>query len=500
MNDNGQIGIQCSNCNASIPPSESKCPFCDAKLDHKMGSTETDDGEPEITDRVLPDIDPPDNRKIPHVIFYWDIGIVLFASLAVFLLISQTEFFQADRVSIAEKWIDEFYKDFSDSKNSNWRVESLHTASLDQTNLICIRDRNPIINLDFLLQKKREEFGFKQFFRYYTEEFDSARFADIQKRYPKDQLWLLISQNNTLFSLNFHFSFYAPEDKYPSFDKSNSKNVFQLYPKGIISVAGIIIFSVLFHVFILIYMRKLHFQAYIIYQQKRTNAIYKAKTLYNGAKAQYQAGETAKALVSLEMAIEINPRYDEARELRKKILSAKDTDIHGINNKPAQDTNIEVNLDESPSSTVLYLKILGTPYAYQLPENLDIISIGRQQRKKGRSEDTGNDLVIRVSGSEDKNLRISRRHLEIHRIDKQYFLMDKSNGNTILNGVQLIQDIFHRIRSGDRIIIGNVLTLEVMIRSNLFAKNAGNIIQVKPAESGDELVIEKSIGELITRR
>jgi len=486
-----QNGIQCFKCKAYIPPSVLSCPFCNTVLEQKLGPTKTEEGKPEISERVMPDIAPPDTNKIPRSIVFGDIGIIVFILILIFLLITQTGLFNTDRTAIAVSWIEEFFADLKNNSSNYWRMQPIFSPVTNQINVIYVRPKHPNTDLYPVIQSAIEKQGFKQFFKFFTEDFRRSDFSGLRKRYSKESLWLVIIEENSNLKLLYQFSFFSPQmpEDIPSYEQIRTQNAFLLYPKGVISVLGVIILGVMAHFFMLIYVRRLHFQVYEIYQKKRTNAIYNAKTLFNEAKMHYKSGKTAKAIVSLEKAIEINPQYKEARALKKMIFKNKDRVEFS-----ASEEYLLNDADILLPSNLLYLKILGTPYAYQLPTDMEIVAIGRQHRK---SDDIGSDLVIRIPGSDEKSLRISRRHLEIHRIDNQYFLVDKSGGNTLLNGSEILSDVVHRIRSGDRIVIGHVLTLEVMIRPNLFAKTVGDIIQVSSPDSG-HLTLEKSIGELIT--
>lgn len=151
------------------------------------------------------------------------------------------------------------------------------------------------------------------------------------------------------------------------------------------------------------------------------------------------------------------------------------------------------------TSNLLYLRVLGTPYAYQAPYGLENISIGRQRRKSGTSLDAGNDVVIRVPGADPKSLRISRKHLEIKRIDTEYFVIDKSRGHTKLNGKFLKENDPLRLQTGDRLLIADVLTLEVIVQTKISGIKVGNIIRIDSHNTiQDGLLIEASIGDLIT--
>ena len=148
---------------------------------------------------------------------------------------------------------------------------------------------------------------------------------------------------------------------------------------------------------------------------------------------------------------------------------------------------------------ILYLRILGTSYAYEVPSTLDRISIGRQRRKPDSLENEGNDVVIRVPESDQQSLKISRKHLEISQIRLKYFVLDKSGGRTKLNGNVLKEGELHEIRPHDTLQISDVLELEVLIQDKLETLTLDKVIEIyKPDQSKDKLIVEASIGDVVT--
>lgn len=163
-------------------------------------------------------------------------------------------------------------------------------------------------------------------------------------------------------------------------------------------------------------------------------------------------------------------------------------------------TQTQRKAEEETKHGTLYLRILGTSYAYKLPNNLESISIGRQRRKPNSpSSDYGNDIVIRVPNSDQESLKISRRHLEIKRIGSEYLVLDKSGGRTKING-RLIQDTeSHVLKAQDRLQIADVLELEVLMEIELAALEVNKVVEVhQSGEPQPNLIIEASLGDIVT--
>jgi len=148
---------------------------------------------------------------------------------------------------------------------------------------------------------------------------------------------------------------------------------------------------------------------------------------------------------------------------------------------------------------VFCFRIVGTPYFYEAPPALEKISVGRQRRKPGGLAEEGNDFVIRVPDSDEKSLRISRRHLEIQRVGNQCWVSDHSTAGTSLNGHRLIRQQSVALKSGDQLTLADVLTLEVLLRTDAVPGNVQSAIHVpSSAAGGPSLVIEATVGDMKT--
>jgi hypothetical protein len=223
------------------------------------------------------------------------------------------------------------------------------------------------------------------------------------------------------------------------------------------------------------------------YEAARTTKIYEAKQHLEAARAHSTANEVAKALVELRRALEKLPDYAEARALYNLLVHSQAIDAAAI-------TSMTDAVPSGRSGTTLYLRVAGTPYAYRADVSADVIRIGRQRRQP--NEQDGNDLVIRVPASDERTLRISRHHLEINRIDKDYFVIDRSDGRTQLNGRFLTTGTPVQITSGDRLTIARVLTLEVSIRGIAAAGDGARMIDAE-SDNG-RFKFEATVGDMLT--
>ena len=131
-----------------------------------------------------------------------------------------------------------------------------------------------------------------------------------------------------------------------------------------------------------------------------------------------------------------------------------------------------------PSGPSIFLRVVGTPYAYQAPAAAQMVTVGRQRRNSGLPADEGNDLVIRVPDSDDQSLHISRRHLEIQRIGDECFVVDRSRAGTQLDGKALVKDQPAPLRCGSQIVLAGVITLEFLVQVDSLAINAQPLVNL----------------------
>lgn len=314
------------------------------------------------------------------------------------------------------------------------------------------------------------------------------------KRQNFNSFWIAIENYNSLGWLSLKITYWSPDVRITVFEWE--RNQFLYLPSTSIFFLMVFISGFIQYRIITNYRNKLQ-KEYDDFQAKRTQKIFEAKSSLDEARQLAQQGELAKAITitnRLQKSISKSiPVYKEIVELRK-ILQTQINSGGGsikVESLPGMSNNF-------PTSTnLLYLRILGTPYAYQAPYGLKTITIGRQRRKQGLSPSEGNDVIIRVPGSDQKSLQISRRHLEIQQIDTEYFVFDKSGGHTKLNGKVMSKNQPYRLQTRDRLTIANVIVLEVLIRKNVGGLKTDNVIRIDNQDR-DALFIEASIGDMVT--
>jgi hypothetical protein len=148
---------------------------------------------------------------------------------------------------------------------------------------------------------------------------------------------------------------------------------------------------------------------------------------------------------------------------------------------------------------IIFLRVVGTPYAYQAPAASQTITIGRQRRKPGLAAGEGNDFVIRVPDSDDQTLRISRRHLEIRRIGSDCYVVDRSRLGTQLDGKALVKDQPTPLHCGSQLVLAGVIALEFLVHVDSLAIARQPFVELPPsAMRGMPIVMEASVGDMIT--
>ncbi len=156
-------------------------------------------------------------------------------------------------------------------------------------------------------------------------------------------------------------------------------------------------------------------------------------------------------------------------------------------------------LPDGSSPPTVFLRVVGTPYAYQAPVTAQTVTVGRQRRKPGAAAGEGNDLVIRVPDADDQSLHISRRHLEIQRTGNQWRVVDCSRVGTQLDGVTLVKDQPVPLRSGSQLVLAGVITLEFLVQVESMAIDRQPLVNLAPnAARGMPIVMEASVGDMIT--
>jgi pSer/pThr/pTyr-binding forkhead associated (FHA) protein len=229
--------------------------------------------------------------------------------------------------------------------------------------------------------------------------------------------------------------------------------------------------------------KKAEYENYVL---GRTAGVFRARQLLTEARELTEHRDLAKALVAVREALDIAPDYSDAIELQRliKTLAADQPALAATDVAPAVP-----DVDD-----VLFLRVVGTPYAYRAATGATTVRVGRQRARLANGADPQNDLVIRIPASDDRTVRISRHHFEIDRIGHEYFVVDHSGGNTKLNGSKLAPGRPEIVTSGDRLVIADVLTLEVSVRSG------GPLSGARVVQLGNQVryEMEATLGDMLT--
>jgi pSer/pThr/pTyr-binding forkhead associated (FHA) protein len=450
---------------------------------------------------------PPTLRKINIILslFIFSIGIIFN-----FLL------FKPDRTRISSQWMNECIISLNRKENRSWLEKMIgpqksHWSSKSsiwppKESVVYIVSTPPFsTNIDItkafidksgLAGKQIHDDTILN-----VEDFKQGQFTDLKNKKAPNAPWISIIALESLGSFYLKINYWSPDNS--SVDKSTfewEKKEF-LYWHSVLFLLFIIYVSHSIRNWKIQCYRNQLQEHYEIFQKERTKKIFEAKSTLEEARNLAQSANLAQALVIVNsllksMSIEM-PVYSEVTDLKKMILAQVELGGGALTAQFNKNNGKDFQLGNT--SNLLYLRILGTPYAYQAPYGLENISIGRQRRKSGTSVDVGNDVIIRVPGADTKSLRISRRHLEIKRINAEYFVIDKSGGHTKLNGKLLKENEPFRLQTGDRLLIADVLTLEVNIQIRISGSKVGNLIRIDSHNTiQDGLLIETSIGDLIT--
>ena len=153
---------------------------------------------------------------------------------------------------------------------------------------------------------------------------------------------------------------------------------------------------------------------------------------------------------------------------------------------------------DSPSVDSLLLRVVGTPFVYAAPVNVQSIVVGRQRRAGGTAQE-GCDLVVRLPETDQRNLQISRRHFRIRRDGAACFLQDLSKAGTSLNGQRLRSGEEWPLRDGDHILIADLVEFDVLsVQRTLPLIDGSPLVSCRPGGTCEQLMLEVTLGDLRT--
>ena len=461
--------IRCFNCQAPVAPTEASCPACHQPLGRNDGSTrlgtqpaQRREASP-VMDRPDPDAVPPWRRKV----------LVPLAALALLAIVFLAYAGRLDRTEQIAAWTNEVRSELQNPKSeSRLQLDDQKPHSGD---VFYVGDAKDLPLFQAVPLPPR--FSVRS----------ATRHSSLERKSRSGDYYVvtIVGRRPVLFSVTYVLDFSGRQ--LPAFDYGKRSLLTAAWAKWSILMLLLIV-PASDRISISSYRRKQK-DAYEAYERERTAVVYRAREHVEKARGLVGTGDLAKALVAVGEALDLLPEYSEAKELKLLIrkLAAEQASVVVVDFAPPT-----LDVDH-----VLYLRVVGTPYAYRAQPGTATIRVGRKRPKEEEDESEGNDLVIRIPASDDRTLRISRRHFEINRIGPEYFVIDHSDGQTRLNGRLLAQAQPAKIVSGDRLLIADVMTLEVSIRSGSLQSGAGARIVQLGADVA-RFNLEATVGDMLT--
>lgn len=475
----------CPHCHRSIPPSATRCPSCQQDLPLNLGRTAEDEASPADSSPAVPPPMPegppaPQPGELPPRLRLFDLAVLSLLLLALAAGIALKA--AGGRVQLAT-WIAQCATDFGDPQGRGlqaWRIE--RPPQIQEVNLIEVRRADT--SLDGLSDRLIESLGLTPAERYRLEP----------EHWSEDRLEQMRAASTT--GGDWLVTILADEPTGRQLDvllhtrRLRGLAAFAFHRRaGMVAIYGPLLLPVGLGLALglavrwggVLRWRRHRAAAWDAYQAERARRLFRLQEIIEESQRLAETGQSSRALARAQSVLSQWPAFPPAIALRRRLAQFDAEDRMPL---PA---------------TILYLRVVGTPYAYQAPAGSETVTVGRQRKRSGGVEGTGNDLVIRVPGADDKTLRISRRHLEIRRIAGECFAVDRSTAGTRLNGRPMLRDEPAPIRSGDHLSIADVLTLEVLIRAETLTGMAPPAVDVSPSlRRSEPLLVEATVGDLKT--
>ncbi len=487
------VELKCQNCKANFPPSATECKICGTPFTTSLGPTE-DGNLDQIEFKIENDYQAPDPFAFPPDLKKYKYNLISL-SIALFTLINISYFIFTSKLSSYEYFISKCLSDLNEEYN--WKKKP-NFSDLQEIDIILVPPNDQYLASQF--EKILTKLPFKQVGKENKEfrnriEIDSAFVFERLQKKKKDILIIkgeksILNSSLRMNYYQFNFSTNFREPNFTSF--VGFSHLFTI----LLDLALILLLIYLFKYFKFRRIKKYRIEQRLIFdkfQEDRTILMVKLKQNVDRIVEIAKKGEIAKALIEINKVLKLNPQFLEAQDLKKLLQLANKQENQSIKGKEFESIIIT---NKQENNSLLYLRVLGTPYAYKAPSDLEKITIGRQRRKKNSP---GNDVVIRIPGSEIKSRRISRQHLEIIQMNSEFYVIDKSNGRLKLNGKLLKYNVPVRLVSMDRLLISGILTLEVIIRSRLIGNKLGAVLKIDdPDNLEHNFFIEATLGDLRT--
>ena len=445
------------------------------------------------------ELKPPSGEELPPYIGKLNLVLIV-AFLGIQTIVNFHPLFKPNANQITQQWMDECIEAIKDPKSSYWKKEKANFPPNTSIRGVFTQSLKQDSNKDYFLNKSGLSTVIDNSESTYLERNEfNQRFSDLRINYP-NQSWIGIEKVNEMGTLSLRINYwnlqFNSRDDIPAFEWKKSRflywhSVFVLFFTGLLCRIT--------RDFLVDRYRNKVSKEYDEYKDKRGQEIYNLNQEIQAALKLAKFGEPAKAISQinnlLKNMLPTHPVYASIVEAKRKINSmvASQATKQQVEATGGNSHTLKPN---SAVSKLLYLRILGTPYAYQAPDGLERISIGRQRRKNGSE---GNDVCIRVPGADSKSLRISRFHLRLERIGDEYFVftLQEEGGRTSLNGKILDSEKPYPLKSGDTLLIAGVLTLEVLFQVKITGNKTDKLITINH-QNCPGLEIEASIGDMIT--
>lgn len=395
-----------------------------------------------------------------------------------------------DRVYLVHAWLQEFVRDFAHSRSGegHWTSER---RTFDPVPAYLV------VSPEYIqaVQASIDAAGVRISERFTPSPTQYLQFALNRQGGNRREFYVTIHSGLVGLSLVMEIGYWPGAAPLPAFSWSRGVSLLYLYHWHLFVLISVGAVGFVLRQTAVLRYRNRREREYLAYEEARTKSLFDARTRLDEARKLWQHGEVAKALVEIDAILRQTPAYSEARELKRLISRADAANTPVLS--AARDWGRSADAVKA-AGTVLLLRVLGTPYAYEAPPGAERITLGRQ-RPRSEQPDIGNDVVIRVPGSDERSRRISRRHLVIERIDEDYFVRDKSGGHTLVDGRLMQGETPVRIRSGAHLTLADVVTLEVAIRSGLtLGLHAGLINASSSVNAGNGVQFEATIGNMYT--
>ena len=490
MIEQSSDSVCCPECQAQIPVAAIRCPACRAVMVSRVDRTIND----EVTDKhdrnefeiprpytgAVPPTPSPD-EVFPGM---WRYDLILIILVAIFGVGLSISLYQFDRATELQNWSNECASAFAkvDEQNPYWRV--VPSSIAPRANVVYVVQQGAAIAVVMKEIVRRMKLDELEAFHISPGEWDHTQLRSLRGANGTGGTWLVVEGQNSELRLTLSVSYYLPgQSQLASFVFRRQVGILTLVLPRVLHIALVAGLALILRAFLVDRYRRKRRRAFALYEADRTRRIFQLQSIVDECRRLLEHGDLKAADEKLGALLCVWPLFREGLELRQRLSAPSG----------------ENNVISGRTGLLLYLRVVGTPYAYQAPSGARQVFVGRQRRKLAGNNMEGNDFVIRVPGIDQKSLRISRQHFEINRIDEEFFVIDRSTAGTKLNGELLVKDSPSRLKTGDQLQVAETLTLEVAIRSNLMGTAVQSEVNLVPSrDRSQELVVEASLGDMVT--